>query len=164
MKDAPELLRLLQDVRSALFSDNTALLIDEVASLQERNLTAKLKAKRLSPPLLTEAVLENNASRNRVSSIHMLATRKAFVLKERIDTVTDVLLDEHDRYLSRYYSTAKEKERAIRVMLQPAYTKLRQYREINEICEIALRDMDATGWALNRVIETVRLHERREKI
>ncbi len=126
-----------------------------------RDITALNSNKLLSDSkrITIDSNVDNQAARSRCVTIRLKAMRQLLVIEEALDTLQKYVYNRYAEEL-KPYKTLTDKKSAVAFVLQGPTKRLKQLKFVIEFADIIIADVDAAGFSIKRVNDTLALNAR----
>lgn len=106
---------------------------------------------------LIRANLQDQGNRSRLTEIHIQCVRASAALTESLKKFKDYALLKYEPYL-RKIKTKGERASFLDTVLEDFYTYIYECELVINLASIVIKDIDQTGWSLERTIKALSLN------
>jgi hypothetical protein len=162
VKDDEHYKSFMSKVKSGVFDVDFDLYIKEIENMHltrsSRRMTIKRVLKNAQKQILTVSA-QDSAYRSRCVEIKMSCLKRIFQLEEQSNALRRYLALTYIDNLNEF-STEKFRNMAIDDVMKIPNRRIKKLEEIKVLADLVIEDIDATGWTIKRIIESLSLYAR----
>lgn len=158
--------KLLRLRESGVFAVDTDRYIKDLEQLHSSRLFRAWESKDVLSSAqmhIVKGAMQNSAYRSNAVTIKMTCFKVSRLLEKQIKAAASYLSSHYSEILRSEYSTIKEREKAIELVLED-FTKLKDDLEsVVKLADILINDLDQTYWSIKLVSDAMALSFQRER-
>lgn len=154
----PQIIQARKRVATWLAKIDTSQMLDELLNMHGASALRSMKASDLlqsSQHKIVEAALHNSAARSRAVEIKMQAMRASMTCVNYLDTARNHIRESYADAVRESGSTVGDRKAFLDSGFIGELDSLAMLKQVIEIADTSIDDLDKAGWSLKAIIETL---------
>jgi hypothetical protein len=162
VEDDDRYIAFIKKIKSGVYDVDKESKIGEIETMHlrrsVRKITPKLVLKNAQNQII-KITSQDQAFRSRCVELKMECLKKIIRLEEEMSTIKKYLAVKYVKHLTDL-PNEKIRTSAMDNIVGVAIKRLKNLEEVKVLADLLIEDVDATGWSIKRIIETLSIYSR----